>query len=242
MLKRDIPMSIHCFCKDIAATGENESAKCFCNLWLFEHFSEEDYALLKSIGRQRVISKGQTVFSQGASADEIFLVKTGRVKLSKYTEDGSECILDFRKSGELFGEHVFIDECLFPLNAMAIEETVTCGANKADLERLVLKHPHIGLIMMKNMSRQIYALSSRLLDVNIGSMEDRIYQILVNIANRHGVASGKQCQIAFPLTHEELGFLANVHRVSVTKAVNKLIQSGRIVRKGKLYSFPDFRA
>ena len=235
-------MLTKCLCKDVAEKCGNYTTKCFCKLWFFENFREEEYNILKSIGRQKVFSKGQTVFYQGAPADEVFLVKTGRIKLVKYFEDGSEVILDFRKNGDLFGENVFADEGVFPMHAIAMEETVTCGAKKADLEKIILRNPNIGLIILKNMSGKISSLTSRIGSMAVGDLEDRIYQILTNIARRHGLRKGRIFRMAFPLTHEELGFLANAHRVSVTKAVGKLIKSGRVVKSGRIYSFPGYGA
>ncbi len=39
--------------------------------------------------------------------------------------------------------------------------------------------------------------------------------------------------IDFPLTHEELGFLVGAHRVSITRAMKVLKESGKVVREGK---------
>ncbi|MCF8107840.1 MAG: helix-turn-helix domain-containing protein [Desulfohalobiaceae bacterium] len=42
----------------------------------------------------------------------------------------------------------------------------------------------------------------------------------------------------FPLTHEDLGFLVGAHRVSITRAMKELKQSGRIVSQGKTMLLP----
>lgn len=228
-----------CACKHLAEKCKNSSEKCFCQFWLFENFSEEEYGILKSIGRQKQYSKSQAVFFQGEPADEVFLIKCGRIRLSKYLEDGSEVILDFRSSGDLFGENAFNSEETFPVQAIAMEDTITCGAKKSDIEDVILKYPKIGIAMMKNMSEKMSNMTYRLETLSIGNLEDRLYKILVSIAKNHGHRSGKGFDIAFPLTHEELGFLANAHRVSVTKAVSRLLESGRIVREGKMYSLSN---
>ncbi len=233
-------MVAECFCTDLSKQYENSSTKCFCKLWCFNHFTAEQYNLLKSIGKQRLISKGDAVFIEGSSANEIFLIKSGRIKLSKCLEDGSEVILDFRRNGELFGENVFIEEHLFPMSAWAMEDTVTCGATKDDLEKIILKNPHIGLKMMENMSQKISDLSNRLESMSISNLEERLLQIMFTIAKQQGVKKSKGYQIPFVLTHEELSFLVNAHRVSVTKAVNALIESGKIIRDGKLFTIPDY--
>ncbi len=232
-------MRADCFCKDLTKRYDNSSTKCFCKLWCFDDFTEEQYTILQSIGKQRVFLKGEAVFTEGSSANEIFLIKNGRIKLSKCLEDGSEVILDFRKNGEMFGENIFADEQLYPVSAWAIEDTVTCGANKRDLEKIILQNPQIGLKMMANMSRKISDLSTRLENISIGNLQNRLFKTLLNIAQQQGVKNSNGYQIPFALTHEELSFLVNAHRVSVTKAVKALIQSGKIIKEGKSFIISD---
>ena len=56
----------------------------------------------------------------------MFLIKNGRIKLSKVNEDGSEVTLDFRKAGDFIGENIFTGQEDYPLSAWALEDTITC--------------------------------------------------------------------------------------------------------------------
>ena len=56
---------------------------------------------------------------------------------------------------------------------------------------------------------------------------------LVNVAKEHGLKDHKGYIIQFPLTHEELSFLVGAHRVSITKAMKSLKESGKIVQQGR---------
>lgn len=232
-------MANPCICKSLADKNNKHSMKCFGNLWLFENFNEDEYNLLKSIGKQKKIQRGQTIFSQGDPADEIFLIKTGRIVLTKYSEDGMEITLDYRKEGELFGEDVFVNENLYPVHATAMEDTITCGAHKKDIEKIVLENANIGLKMMKNMSKNIYSLVNRLESVTLGDLEQRLYKVLIDIVKMHGVKTNMGYKVSFPLTHEELGFLVNAHRVSVTKSLSRLIDLGKVIKDGKYFVLPD---
>ncbi|MGB5421401.1 MAG: cyclic nucleotide-binding domain-containing protein [Desulfobacterales bacterium] len=49
---------------------------------------------------------GQPLFLQGDPTDEMFLIKGGRVKLSKVLEDGTELKLDIRKACDFVGENI----------------------------------------------------------------------------------------------------------------------------------------
>jgi CRP/FNR family transcriptional regulator len=45
-------------------------------------------------------------------------------------------------------------------------------------------------------------------------------------------------EIRFPLTHEDLSFLIGAHRVSITRAMKTLKDSGRILLKDKFLILP----
>jgi CRP/FNR family transcriptional regulator len=63
-------------------------------------------------------------------------------------------------------------------------------------------------------------------------LEERLYAVLTTVAKEHGRRTEGGLLIEFPLTHEELSFLVRAHRVSVTKALKSLGESGKVVRKG----------
>ena len=86
---------------------------------------------------------------QSDPADELFLIKAGRIKLVKVSEDGNELTLDIRKDGDFLGENIFSDQGKYPVNATCLEDTMTCGSSGTQFEQLVLKHPNIELQVIK---------------------------------------------------------------------------------------------
>jgi CRP/FNR family transcriptional regulator len=163
----------------------------------------------------------------------MFLIKAGRVKLSKFTEDGDEITLDIRKAGDFLGESMLLEDTEYPLTAVCLEDTLICGFTKQDFEKLVLDYPSIGLQVIKNLSKRIDWLTSRVGSLSFSTLEDLLYNVLVQVAREHGSRSQKGYAIQFPLTHEELGFLVGAHRVSITRAMKALKKSGKIIKEGK---------
>lgn len=188
---------------------------------------------LKKIGSKRSIAAGAPVFTQGAPVDSLFLIKTGRIKLSKVNEDGTEITLDFRKAGDVLGEDIFAGEQTYPLSAWAMEETVTCGFAIRDFNRMILTNPDIGLSVIRSMGLKMGAMTDRLESMSESGLENRLHSVLGQIAREHGSDAPDGVCIDFPLTHEELGFLVGAHRVSVTKAMQLLVSAGKVSRKGK---------
>jgi len=224
-----------CFCENSIPDGMVVSPKCVRDIWLFSEFENEDLVALSSVGKRKVFRRGEAVFHQGDTADAMFLIKSGRIKLSKIFADGREVTLDYRKEGDTFGENIFGEATKYPVTAWCEEDTYTCGLKISDFEQLILEHPSIGLRVIRKQSELIESLSTRLGDMAIPSLEERLYRILINVARDHGVAVDQGVRIQFPLTHEDLSFLTGSHRVTITKAIKKLGKAGKIYKEGRSY-------
>jgi CRP/FNR family cyclic AMP-dependent transcriptional regulator len=146
--------------------------------------------------------------------------------------------LDIRKAGDFLGEAMLLEDTAYPLSATCLEDTLICGFDKPGFEKLVLDHPNIGLQVIKNLSRRIDWLTSRVGSLSLTNLEDRLYHVLSQVAREHGVQERQGYSIQFPLTHEELGFLVGAHRVSVTRAIKSPKETGRIIQAGKTLIVP----
>ncbi len=230
-----------CLCKQMAGDDIELSPTCIGHLWIFQNLDPEEVKALTREALRKKSTTGQALFSQGNPADEMFLIKGGRVKLSKVLEDGTELTLDIRKAGDFVGENMFSEESQYPVSAYCLEDTLTCGFNRSQFEELVLQHPKVGLQIIKNLSERITWLTMRVGSLAVTNIEDRLYRVLTTVAREHGVASPQGRVIQFPLTHEDLSFLTGAHRVSVTRAMKALKQAGKIILEGKRLILPALK-
>ena len=90
-----------CLCEPIAGEDIELSPTCIGHLWIFE---KPDPAEIEALSREALRKnsvKGQALFLQGDPTDEMFLIKGGRVKLTKVLEDGNELTLDSEENHDL---------------------------------------------------------------------------------------------------------------------------------------------
>ena len=224
----------------LAGPGGIAHPRCFEQIWLFEGAPNDALcAVAKELVRKK-LAAGEDLFRQGDPADSIYLIKMGSVKLWKLTEEGRIATLDIRKAGDLLGESVLLEEGAYPVGATCLEPTLTCGFDRATFEALVLNHPDIGLVVIRNLSRRIQQLSGKVGALSEPNLDDRLYEVLVNVAREVGTPALGGRTIAVPLTHEEMGFLVGAHRVSVTRAVARLRDMGKIRISDKHLFVRDF--
>lgn len=230
-----------CRCEKIAGSDIALSPTCIGHLWIFQNLEAEEVEALSSQALRKKSKTGQTLFLQGDPADGMFLIKGGRVKLSKVLEDGTELTLDIRKAGDFVGENMFSEEGHYPVSAYCLQDTLTCGFSRSQFEQMVLQHPKVGLQIIKNLSERISWLTRRVGSLAVTNIEDRLYRVLTSVAKEHGTMSPQGTVIQFPLTHEDLSFLTGAHRVSITRAMKALKAAGKIIHKDKRLILPDLK-
>jgi len=78
---------------------------------------------LKDIGHIKNLRKGDILFNEGDEGDEMFLIKSGKIKIIKEMDNGEKKILAFLGEGSFFGEMAILDN--IPRSASAIAEVDT---------------------------------------------------------------------------------------------------------------------
>ncbi len=222
-----------CLCERLAGPGTLLHPRCFGSVWLFEGAPPEAWDAVAQDLVRRKLGPGDVLFRQGDRAESMYLLKMGSVKLWKIADDGRELTLDIRNAGDLLGESVLLEEGRYPVGATCLVPALICGIDRPTFERLVVAHPQVGLAVIRNLSRRVDYLTGKLGALAEPSLEERLYQVLVNVARQVGTPAQGGWNIAFPLTHEEIGFLVGAHRVSITRALKKLKDTGKVRTKGR---------
>lgn len=228
-----------CLCAQSAPPRAAEPTPCLGQLWLFDGLAPAELEALMIKAHRRRHEAGQAVFRQGERARDIYLIKSGRLRLSRTLRQGGEIVLDIRKPGDYLGEYLLNDlenEYRYPFSAWCLDEVFTCGFSRSAFEGLVLEHPALGLKVIKNLAGRLAALTGRLEAMSQTSLEKKLLGVLANVALEHGRKQpGGFYRLEMPLTHEDLGFLVGAHRVSVTRAIKRLQAAGRLAKKGRCF-------
>ena len=81
------------------------------NVDLFQKFDDAALARIAAAASERRFSAGQTIFLRGDEADlAMFVVKSGRVRLSVTTAEGRELTIRHAAAGAVFGEISLLDD------------------------------------------------------------------------------------------------------------------------------------
>ncbi|NIR36531.1 MAG: cyclic nucleotide-binding domain-containing protein, partial [Actinobacteria bacterium] len=69
----------------------------------------------------RTLRRGDVLFSEGAAADALYIVATGRIAIANKSIDGRESVVALMEPGDLFGEMPLFDDLDRSAEARALE-------------------------------------------------------------------------------------------------------------------------
>lgn len=186
-------------------------------LEIFRDLSHKEMETLDKMTRMTTVAKGCVIYRQGDRAPELFLLKTGRVRLSRIAPSGKKLDLAILDPGTFFGEMPLLAERMRNTYAEAIDDCLLCMMSQHDIERLVLTQPRVGLRIIGVLSRRLAESEARLEDMAYRSVSSRLASVLLRL-DVDDLVEG--------ITHEELGDMVGAYRETVTKALNELQAAG----------------
>jgi len=185
-------------------------------------FSERNLQLLTANMTEHRIKAGGHLFWDGETADHLYFIQSGRIKITKSTDEGKELILHMYQAGDLCGQLVPFTASTTSFNAKALEDCVIGALHKADLERLVLGSNDLAIDFMKWMAVNQRIIETKLRDLMMYGKTGALCSTLIRLANTYGVNEGEQIVITKKLTHTELSNLIGATRESVNRLLNDL--------------------
>ncbi|MHB9094115.1 MAG: Crp/Fnr family transcriptional regulator [Eubacteriales bacterium] len=205
--------------------------KCMKDLEIFAPLSEEEKLVVTRLAKAKPYSKGEIIFSEGDSADTIYLVRAGMVLLYKTSEEGKEISLDILQEDDIFGENTIFDDVQHTMNAKALEDTFVCTCVREDFPFL-LSNPLIALKIIKALGDKLNNYTEQVASMAFHDVKGRVLNTLVRLAKEYGRDTPKGTKIEISLNHQDIANLVNASRVMVTNSLSHLKQEGKIAVHG----------
>jgi CRP/FNR family cyclic AMP-dependent transcriptional regulator len=198
------------------------------NLDIFSHMRTGEYKMLDRYSSMREAAKGETLYLQGSSDKNIYLLKKGAVKITKLTPQGNEIILDIFAGGSMFGEMSVVDPQERDESAVVVENSLLCIMKKDDFERLIQMVPGLSVRMTKMIGLKRWKIENKLLDLLYRTVEQRLAKTFLNLLEDFGVPHRNGYLLQIKLTHKDYADLIASTRETVTTTLNKMKNEGLI--------------
>ncbi len=176
--------------------------------------------------------KKQAIFAQGDTADAVFYIQTGKVKLTVVSKTGKEATIGILNEGDFFGEGCLTGQPLRLCSATAMTDCTVMRIDKQSmLDVLHREHAFSDMFVAHLLTRNI-RYEEDLVDQLFNSSEKRLARILLLLA--HFGKEGKPEGAIPKISQETLAEMVGTTRPRVNFFMNKFRKLGLIRYDGGL--------
>ncbi len=116
---------------------------------------------LEEMGEPGSYAAGEVIFEQGGTADCVFVLRAGRVRVSATAGDGEEVVLAERGPGELLGELSGIDGQSRSASVTAVDEVSGLTVPLRAFRGFLMDNPRAALSLLELISRRLREAEAR---------------------------------------------------------------------------------
>ncbi len=202
--------------------------KHFSEFALFAGLSSGALSDLEAFAQTRLLEKGQAVFFPEDPAGGVYFVASGRVKLSRLSDEGKEFILDFVEPGQSFGEDGIFDGGPREASAVTMERSTLVFVPSDRLRSFLARNPAALMKFTEMLGSRQRKLEKRLVDAAHKNAPRRLAELFLELAQSYGVRDARGTLLRIKLSQSALGSLLGVSREIVNHAVSDLRRRGVI--------------
>jgi len=177
-----------------------------------------------------MVERGKTIFFPGDPAERVYLIRRGAVRLSRVYESGEEITVALLRENSLFGVLSLLtghrSDRFYHSVAFTRVEMLTAPA--ASVRQAIEADSGVGLLLLQGLSSRILQTETMIETLTHRDMSSRLVSFLLVLCRDFGVPDDRGITIDLRLSHQAIAEAIGSTRVTITRLLGDLRQSGLV--------------
>ena len=213
--------------------AEKHKEAALASHYLLRHLRPEELRRLAAAAQVTRHPRHATIFQKGDPGSSMMAVLRGRVKISTYSNDGKELVLNIIDQGGVFGEIAVLDGRPRTADAIALEETDLLVLERSQLLPALTGNPEVAARLLAVLCQRLRQTSEHLEDALLREAPSRLARGLLRLAETFGrPVPGDGVRLNIKLSQQQIGSLIGASRESVNKHLNDWQRAGHLAMDG----------
>lgn len=214
---------------------------------LFCDLSHEALSRLQAIKATAVYPKGTMLCLEGQAPRGVYVLCTGRAKLSTTSTEGKSIILRIAEPGEVLGLTAAVSNTPYEATVETLEQTQANFITQTDFSRFLQEHPEVGMKVAQQLTHNCKCAYNEIRSLGLSnSVPEKIAKLLLEWA-QHPLKPGggkrpQEISIRVTLTQEEMAQMVGSSRETVSRVLSDFRKKGWLRTKGATWTILDRRA
>jgi len=198
---------------------------------MFSDLAVDDLETLGEMVQYRRYGRGAFIVGQNETGSSMYLLVSGRVKVSLASPEGKELVLNYLEAPGHFGEMALVDAQPRSADVIAVTDVEIFALDAKDLSAAIQLQPKLALSLIATLSRRLRHTNSRLEDMAFHDATHRVMRVVLNVATAGLETRG--APVVQGMTHYDIATLAGTSRETASRVISHLARLGIVVTKGR---------
>jgi CRP/FNR family cyclic AMP-dependent transcriptional regulator len=216
-------LDIHNTCTECTVRAE----RLFCNM------SAASIGSVDAIKFTGVYPKGSLLFVEGEMPRGIFILCSGRAKLTTSSTEGKTLIVKIAEPGEVLGASATILGKPYEVSAETIEPAQLNFIKRDDFLKILTANAEVCMHTAQQLSEKYHAAQREIRSLGLSqTTSEKLAKLLLDWCARGGEETSKGIRLKVLLTHEEIAQMIGTTRETVTRLLSDFKRKKIIDVKG----------
>jgi len=198
---------------------------------VFRDLSDGDLDALAGVMSYREYPKGSFIITKNDRSSSMYMLISGRVKVSVASPEGKELALNYLEPPAYFGEMGAVDTDVRSADVVATSDVEVVMIEARDLAYVIGIQPQLAITLIATLSGRLRDMIARLEDMAFHDATHRVMRVILNVATASFESRG--VPVIEGLTHYEIATLAGTSRETASRVVSNLARDGVVATKGR---------
>lgn len=183
--------------------------------------------------------RGEIIWLAGSPSQNIDVVGSGFVKMTRSTPQGTEVAIELLGPGQCFGLLVAIEGREYPLSAIAVTNTWYLKIPTRQFMEIYNANASLRDHILRGLAPRLRKAHDMMARMSTGRVEQRLAAVLLILMDSYGEPLALGTRIAVPLTRQDLAEMAGTTVETSIRVMSKLQKGGILATDKQMITVLD---
>ena len=207
---------------------------------IFSELDENTLEQISKLGIRKSFVKDSVVLFEHETGSALFVIESGKVKVSRVSDDGKEVILTILGESDFFGEMAILDGLTRSANVTAMEDSELFIIQRSEFLGFLHSHPEIAIALLQELTQRLRAADMKIKSLSLKDAEGKVATVILQLADDIGKIKHGTVEIEkLPFQHD-LANMAGTSRETISRTLHSFAKKGMVELDGSRLRILDY--
>lgn len=207
---------------------------------IFSDLPKETIEKISLIGTRKKYSKDSVILMEDEHGGALFVIISGKVKVTRTSGDGREVILTILSDCDFFGEMALLDGMTRSATVIATEESEVYMIQRSEFLVLLKDHPEISIALLQELTKRLRSADMKIKSLSLKDAEGKVATVLLQLADDIGKIKQGIVEIEKLPLQQDLANMAATSRETISRTLHSFAKKGLVELEGSKLRILDY--